>query len=130
MRLAESGIRKIELQAVLADAPASLQFSEHVIGNGGQFHRHACKMALEGIVSKRVILRHAHSIRRPLREIADIRLLGIAGFGVRCSHCFHDHKFGFDELRLEARVVFTHIIVAGLFAVDVGVPLPGHSVTS
>ena len=35
-------------------APASLQFSEHVIGDGGQFHRHACKMALEGIVSKRI----------------------------------------------------------------------------
>ncbi|MBV8800198.1 MAG: non-homologous end-joining DNA ligase [Alphaproteobacteria bacterium] len=46
--------RKAELQGVLAGAPGSLQFSEHVIGNGGQFHRHACKMKLEGIVSKRI----------------------------------------------------------------------------
>ena len=45
----------------------------------------------------------------PLATIADIRVLGINGFGVTCSHCYRTRKFGFDELRLEARVVFSHI---------------------
>jgi len=30
-----------------------LRFSEHVVGNGEGFHREACRLALEGIVSKR-----------------------------------------------------------------------------
>ena len=32
----------------------SLQFSEHHAGSGETFHRHACKLGIEGIVSKRL----------------------------------------------------------------------------
>jgi ATP-dependent DNA ligase len=36
--------RKDVLERMLAGAPAGLQFSGHVLGNGPAFLRHACKM--------------------------------------------------------------------------------------
>ena len=46
--------RKNILQALLADdADARLKFSDHIEGEGPDILRNACKMQLEGIVSKR-----------------------------------------------------------------------------
>jgi bifunctional non-homologous end joining protein LigD len=47
-------VRKQRLEAVLADAAPGLQYSEHHIGSGNTFYRHACKLGIEGIVSKRL----------------------------------------------------------------------------
>src|SRR4051812_25938054 len=47
-------VRKERLQALLARAPPGLQYSDHLIGSGATFYRHACKLGIEGIVSKRL----------------------------------------------------------------------------
>src|SRR6185437_15923337 len=46
--------RKERLKKLLADAPSCLQYADHQIGCGPEFHRLACEHGLEGIVSKRV----------------------------------------------------------------------------
>jgi bifunctional non-homologous end joining protein LigD len=48
--------RKAALARVLAsanDRAAVLRYSDHVVGKGDEFFAHACKLGLEGIVSKR-----------------------------------------------------------------------------
>ena len=47
--------RKEALRALLdaTGADSTLRYSDHVTGNGATFLRHACRMALEGVVSKR-----------------------------------------------------------------------------
>jgi bifunctional non-homologous end joining protein LigD len=47
--------RKEALRALLdaSGADSTLRYSDHVAGNGANFLRHACRMALEGVVSKR-----------------------------------------------------------------------------
>ena len=46
--------RKEALQPLLPRAAtATLRFSDHVVGSGREFHERACRMKLEGIVSKR-----------------------------------------------------------------------------
>jgi bifunctional non-homologous end joining protein LigD len=45
--------RKERLAGLLKKDMPSLRFSEHVIGNGPKFREHACKLGLEGAVSKR-----------------------------------------------------------------------------
>src|SRR3954447_3655508 len=45
--------RKDRLAEVLG-APIGLQYSDHIIGQGGEFFRHACQVKAEGMVSKRV----------------------------------------------------------------------------
>ncbi len=47
--------RKELLRKMLKDAPAEsvLQFSDHIRGKGQEVYRHACRYALEGVVSKR-----------------------------------------------------------------------------
>jgi bifunctional non-homologous end joining protein LigD len=54
--------RKEALRALLgeADPAGPLRYSDHVVGRGEAFHRRACEMGLEGIISKRV--------RAPYRE--------------------------------------------------------------
>jgi DNA ligase D-like protein (predicted ligase) len=47
-------IRKERLEALLAKAPPGLQYSEHHLGSGETFYRHACKLGIEGVVSKRL----------------------------------------------------------------------------
>jgi bifunctional non-homologous end joining protein LigD len=47
-------VRKERLETLLADAPAGLQYSEHHLGSAETFYRHACKLGIEGIVSKRL----------------------------------------------------------------------------
>ena len=49
--------RKKALETLLAAAPAALRFSSHIEGSGAEFFKQACKLKLEGMISKR-----AHSI--------------------------------------------------------------------
>ena len=44
--------RKARLDKLLAKAPAGIQYNEHVEGDGATVFAHACKLGLEGIVSK------------------------------------------------------------------------------
>jgi ATP dependent DNA ligase domain len=45
--------RKATLEMILAKAGAGIRFNEHMEGDGETVFRHACKLGLEGIVSKR-----------------------------------------------------------------------------
>jgi bifunctional non-homologous end joining protein LigD len=45
--------RKATLEMMLAKAGSGIRFNEHMEGDGETVFRHACKMRLEGIVSKR-----------------------------------------------------------------------------
>jgi bifunctional non-homologous end joining protein LigD len=46
-------VRKATLASVLAKARPGIRFNEHIKGDGETVFRHACKLGLEGIVSKR-----------------------------------------------------------------------------
>jgi len=45
--------RKRVLEQLCRGAPASIRYTDHVVGRGNDFLREACKLGLEGIVSKR-----------------------------------------------------------------------------
>jgi bifunctional non-homologous end joining protein LigD len=45
--------RKARLQALLGEPPASIHYSDHVVGGGPRFLAECCRMKLEGVVSKR-----------------------------------------------------------------------------
>ena len=45
--------RKATLASVLAKAGPGIRFNEHIEGDGSTVFAHACKMGLEGTVSKR-----------------------------------------------------------------------------
>jgi DNA ligase D-like protein (predicted ligase) len=45
--------RKTRLAALLSNVASPLQYCDHQIGRGREFHKQACAMSLEGIVSKR-----------------------------------------------------------------------------
>ena len=46
--------RKERLETLFTTGAPGLRFSEHVIGNGPKFRGHACRLGLEGAVSKRI----------------------------------------------------------------------------
>jgi DNA ligase D-like protein (predicted ligase) len=46
--------RKERLQPLFARENPGLRFAEHVIGDGPRFRQQACKLGLEGVISKRV----------------------------------------------------------------------------
>jgi bifunctional non-homologous end joining protein LigD len=46
--------RKAKLAKLLASAPAGIVYNEHTDEDGATVFRHACKLGLEGIVSKRL----------------------------------------------------------------------------
>jgi bifunctional non-homologous end joining protein LigD len=46
-------VRKATLRSVLAKAGLGLRFNEHIAGDGPTVFAHACRLGLEGIVSKR-----------------------------------------------------------------------------
>ena len=46
-------MRKATLSSVVAKAGAGIRFNEHIEADGPTVFAHACKMGLEGIVSKR-----------------------------------------------------------------------------
>jgi bifunctional non-homologous end joining protein LigD len=47
-------VRKATLASILAKARPGIRFNEHIEGDGPTVFAHACKMGLEGIVSKRL----------------------------------------------------------------------------
>src|SRR5579862_2987845 len=46
--------RKARLQTLFSTEMPGLRFSEHIVGDGPAFREHACRLALEGAVSKRI----------------------------------------------------------------------------
>jgi bifunctional non-homologous end joining protein LigD len=46
-------VRKATLASILAKARSGIRLNEHIEGDGPTVFAHACKMGLEGIVSKR-----------------------------------------------------------------------------
>jgi bifunctional non-homologous end joining protein LigD len=46
-------VRKATLASILAKASPGIRFNEHIEGDGPTVFAHACKLGLEGIVSKR-----------------------------------------------------------------------------
>src|SRR5262249_45457945 len=46
-------VRKAPLASILAQAQPGIRFNEHMEGDGPTVFAHACKLGLEGIVSKR-----------------------------------------------------------------------------
>jgi hypothetical protein len=44
--------RKARLSKLIAKAPAGLRYNEHLEGDGATIFAHACKLGLEGVVSK------------------------------------------------------------------------------
>jgi bifunctional non-homologous end joining protein LigD len=46
-------VRKATLASIVAKAGPGIRFNEHIEGNGRLSSAHACKLRLEGIVSKR-----------------------------------------------------------------------------
>jgi bifunctional non-homologous end joining protein LigD len=54
LRALPLGERKAKLAKLLARAPVGIVFNEHTDQDGAVVFRHACKMGLEGIVSKRL----------------------------------------------------------------------------
>ena len=47
-------VRKATLASIVAKAGPGTRFNEHIEGDGPTVFAHACKMGLEGIVSKRL----------------------------------------------------------------------------
>ena len=46
-------VRKATLASIVAKGSPGIRFNEHIEGDGPTVFAHACKMGLEGIVSKR-----------------------------------------------------------------------------
>src|SRR5215475_10664726 len=46
-------VRKATLASIVAKAGPGIRFNEHIEGDGETVFRHACKLGLEGVVSKR-----------------------------------------------------------------------------
>lgn len=46
-------VRKVTLRSLLVKVAPGLRWNEHIEGDGEAIFRHACKLGLEGIVSKR-----------------------------------------------------------------------------
>jgi len=67
-------VRKATLRSMLAKAGLGLRFNEHLEGDGPTIFAHACKMGLEGLVSKR-----KDSMLRPLARLAQDEEPGGAG---------------------------------------------------
>ena len=57
-------VRKATLASIVVKASSGIRFNEHIEGNGPTVFAHACKMGLEGIVSKRKDSRYAPGARR------------------------------------------------------------------
>jgi bifunctional non-homologous end joining protein LigD len=56
--------RKATLASLLRRSPLGLRLNEHLAHDGELVFRHACKMGLEGIVSKRLGSRYHSAARR------------------------------------------------------------------
>jgi bifunctional non-homologous end joining protein LigD len=69
-------VRKATLQSVLSNAGPGIRYNEHIEGDAEDIFRHACKLRLEGIVSK---LR-----RSPYRSGRSPHWVKMKNPGVRC----------------------------------------------
>src|SRR5262249_47983954 len=56
--------RKERLRTLFKRQIRGLRFSDHVVGNGPRFHHEACRLGVEGVVSKRVDRAYAPGDRR------------------------------------------------------------------
>jgi len=57
--------RKERLRTLFARPTRGLRFSDHVVGNGRRFHEEACRLGVEGVISKRVDRPYALANRGP-----------------------------------------------------------------
>ena len=73
-------VRKATLASVLAKAGPGIRFNEHIEGDGPTVFAHACKLGLEGIVSKRRGFRLPF---RPLARLAQDEESGLCGGDAR-----------------------------------------------
>src|SRR5256885_13117745 len=64
-------VRKATLASIVAKARPGIRFNEHIEGDGPTVFAHACKMGLEGIVSKR-----KDSVKSPTEADAIERFVG------------------------------------------------------
>ena len=55
--------RQERLRSLLAQEVRGLRFADHVVGDGPRFREHACKLGVEGVVSKRVDYAYAPGTR-------------------------------------------------------------------
>ena len=56
-------VRKATLASIAAKASAGIRFNEHIEGDGPTIFAHACKLGLEGIVSKRKVRLTVQAVR-------------------------------------------------------------------
>ena len=61
--------RKERLAALLSNVRPPLQYCDHQVGRGREFHKQACAMSLEGIVSKRADAPYTPGNRGPWRKV-------------------------------------------------------------
>ena len=82
--------RKAALAKLLRKAKPGIRYSEHLTGEGRNIFEHACKLGLEGIVSKRITAPYRcgkvktwlkTKIRRPRRGCACKKAAGSTGTG-------------------------------------------------
>src|SRR5262249_20384214 len=71
--------RKTRLAGLLSNVPSSLHYCDHQIGRGREFHKQACAMSLEGIVSKRADAPYTPGKPRPVAEDQMPASRGICG---------------------------------------------------
>ena len=71
-------MRKATLKSVLAKAGPGLRLNEHIEADGPTVFAHACKMGLEGIVSKR---QDSNLLQQPLANLAQEQEPGVRGSG-------------------------------------------------
>jgi bifunctional non-homologous end joining protein LigD len=66
LRKVPLGDRKELLRALVpaAEAGGRLRFSEHIIGRGETVYEHACRLGLEGVISKRADSAYEHKRTR------------------------------------------------------------------
>jgi len=57
--------RKERLRALYARPIGRLRFSDHIVGNGPHFLAEACRLGVEGVISKRVDRPYAPGNRGP-----------------------------------------------------------------
>lgn len=88
--------RKERLRALVADAPADIRFSEHVIGQGEALLDQMCRDGLEGVVSKRADAPYHSGRTRAWIKVKCVRRDAYAIVGWLPS----DKRHGFKSLLL------------------------------
>lgn len=95
--------RKARLQRILENAGAGIRYAEHIAANGRKFYDAACKLGVEGIVSKRLDARYAPGNRGLWRKVK----------------CYHEEEFvivGFSDP--EGSRAYLGALLLGYYADD------------